>query len=152
MEFFSPENLIQNNLGLFFDSLKKGDIVLLNADLGMGKTTLVRSFIESRFSKQGIKDIFFSSPSYNLIQEYKLPEEAIIHIDLYRLDDEDQLESVGLWEVLENKNSITFIEWASKIDVADLPRRNIYEIQITQKPVTGQDPEEQRQYQIKKIS
>lgn len=134
MEFSSTEDQMKTNLGLFFDSLKMGDIVLLSADLGMGKTTLVRNFIEYKFEKStnapSPHSVQFSSPSYSLIQEYLLPDLKIIHIDLYRLEDEDQVESVGLWDILENKKTIIFIEWAERIDHQDLPKRPTYEIKI----------------------
>ncbi|MCO5114003.1 MAG: tRNA (adenosine(37)-N6)-threonylcarbamoyltransferase complex ATPase subunit type 1 TsaE [Bdellovibrionaceae bacterium] len=167
MELHSAEKELKDHLGLFFDSLKVGDIVLLRADLGMGKTTLVRNFVEDRFAKiekdtlfvetekdaqlteieknttenrftqvgeaakPNLRAVQFSSPSYNLIQEYKLKNYTIYHIDLYRLEDEDQIASVGLWDVLDDPKSIIFIEWAERIDPEDLPNRPTYEIKIT---------------------
>lgn len=171
MEFHSTEEQIAEHLGLFFDSLKIGDLVLLRGEMGMGKTTFVRAFIEQHFRKNEttslnedqnqsqnpsgssggskakltLKAVQFSSPSYNLIQEYKLPDYSIYHIDLYRLEDEDQIESVGLWDTLAHERSITFIEWAEKIDENDLPLRPTYEVIITQ------DEEDHRQYEIKKL-
>ncbi len=143
MELHSAEKELKDHLGLFFDSLKVGDIVLLRADLGMGKTTLVRNFVEDRFTKAeedvlltktekpSLHAVQFSSPSYNLIQEYKLKNYTIYHIDLYRLEDEDQIASVGLWDVLDDPKSIIFIEWAERISPEDLPNRPTYEIKIT---------------------
>lgn len=172
MEFQSLEDQLKDHLGLFFDSLKVGDVVLLQADLGMGKTTLVRHFVEDRFEKakqkaesSGLEDVSasrtplkavqFSSPSYNLIQEYKLADYTIYHIDLYRLEDEDQVESVGLWDVLADARSITFIEWAERINIEDLPARTTYEVHILSN-ATAEDKKSSldsdgRQYVIKKI-
>lgn len=158
MELHSAEKELKDHLGLFFDSLKMGDIVLLSADLGMGKTTLVRNFVEDRFakakeSKSDLHAVQFSSPSYNLIQEYKLKNYTIYHIDLYRLEDEDQIASVGLWDVLDDPESIIFIEWAERIKSEDLPSRPTYEIKITLKEDSDDTfLDDSRQYTITKIN
>lgn len=145
MEIVSNEEKLKESLGLFFDSLKLGDIILLNADLGLGKTTLVRKYLEHL---DGLKSVEFSSPSYSLIQHYKLKDFSVYHIDLYRLENEDQLESVNLWETLENKDAIYFIEWPERINLIDLPQRTLYSVTIENEQQEGLTV---RSYKIKNL-
>lgn len=81
-------------------------VVYLQGDLGAGKTTLVQG-IAQHFSYTGI----VSSPTYNLIHQYPTQKAAIAHLDLYRLDDSQELEMLGLADLLSD-NSLLLIEWA----------------------------------------
>ena len=92
------------------DYLQAGDLVLLFGDLGCGKTLLTQGI------GQGLgvaKDEYIRSPSFTLINEY-LAKFPIIHIDLYRLDNAAEIESIGLEDVLYT-NAVTIIEWAEKL-------------------------------------
>lgn len=90
-------------------------IVLLNGTLGAGKTELVKNFVKSLGGKES------SSPTYSLINEYSCESISVYHIDLYRIKDEDDLESIGFWDIFENEKAIVFIEWPSRIDINNLP-------------------------------
>ncbi|KLI36292.1 nucleotide-binding protein [Brachyspira hyodysenteriae] len=97
----------------FFKSvLKDGDIVIMEGNLGFGKTTFVR--ILSRLMES--EDIV-SSPSFTLINEYDIilnGEESILrHVDLYRLEKEDELDDIGFKDKIR-ENGITMIEWGNK--------------------------------------
>lgn len=97
----------------FFKSvLKDGDIVIMEGNLGFGKTTFVR--ILSRLMES--EDIV-SSPSFTLISEYDIilnGEESILrHVDLYRLEKEDELDDIGFKDKIR-ENGITMIEWGNK--------------------------------------
>lgn len=94
---------------------KSQQIVLLDGPLGAGKTELVKNFV----SLLGGKDS--SSPTYSLINEYQLKNGKAFHVDLYRIKDAEDLESVGFWDLFEDDNTIVFIEWASLIDKSQLP-------------------------------
>jgi tRNA threonylcarbamoyladenosine biosynthesis protein TsaE len=85
----------------------KGDLILLEGELGTGKTCLVQGIAH----ELGIKQYVFS-PSFVLIREYygRLP---LYHIDLYRLDNASEIEELGLEEYLSS-DGICVIEWAEK--------------------------------------
>ena len=90
--------------------LRQGDLVALIGDLGTGKTCLTQGIA------RGIgvyPNQIVNSPSYTLINEYagKIP---IYHVDLYRLQNHDELLDLGLDEYIEG-NGICIIEWAEKL-------------------------------------
>jgi len=112
--------------------LKPGEILALSGQLGAGKTTLIQGIAEGL----GVKD-YVTSPTFILINEYqgRLP---FYHIDLYRLEDADQIEELGLSEYFE-KGGVVVIEWAErmgdqlpesakqiKIEVVDENKRKIW--------------------------
>ena len=90
--------------------LRQGDLVALIGDLGTGKTCLTQGIARGVgvYPNQTV-----NSPSYTLINEYagKIP---IYHIDLYRLQNHDELLDLGLNEYMEG-DGICIIEWAEKL-------------------------------------
>lgn len=89
--------------------LKEGDIVCFFGDLGSGKTTMIKGIGKAL----GIDEKDIISASFTIVTEYHSTP-PLIHIDLYRIEKEEEIDNIGLWEFLENKN-ITVIEWADKI-------------------------------------
>jgi tRNA threonylcarbamoyladenosine biosynthesis protein TsaE len=93
--------------------LQAGDVVLLHGDLGAGKTTLAQGLAAGL----GV-DSLISSPSFVLINEYKIATEQIpghlFHVDLYRLRDEADLDSIGYIEIIAPIESVTLIEWPER--------------------------------------
>ena len=90
--------------------LRQGDLVALIGDLGTGKTCLTQGIARG----VGVyPNQIVNSPSYTLINEYagKIP---IYHVDLYRLQNHDELLDLGLDEYMEG-NGICIIEWAEKL-------------------------------------
>ncbi len=85
-------------------------IVLLRGDLGAGKTTLVKGIAEG-FAAARADDV--TSPTFTLIHEYRGPHAALYHIDLYRIDTERELETLGLDDLLA-PDCILLIEWGEK--------------------------------------
>lgn len=81
-------------------------IVFLVGDLGTGKTTLVKEIIRALGANDQVK-----SPTFTIIEPYELALETIYHMDLYRINDSSELESIGLEEYLNEPNAIIFIEW-----------------------------------------
>lgn len=92
--------------------LKPGGIVLLRGDLGAGKTTLVKGIAEG-FNAARAEDV--TSPTFTLIHEYRGPEVALYHIDLYRIDTQRELDTLALDDLM-TANSILLIEWGEKFE------------------------------------
>jgi tRNA threonylcarbamoyladenosine biosynthesis protein TsaE len=92
------------------DLLAPPKLVVLRGDLGAGKTTLVKG-IAAAFNAAEEEDV--TSPTFTLIHEYRGPEVTLFHIDLYRIDTERELETLGL-DDLRTKDSIVLIEWGEK--------------------------------------
>jgi tRNA threonylcarbamoyladenosine biosynthesis protein TsaE len=101
--------------------LKKGyTVVLLYGDLGSGKTTFVQSLCRSLGVDQAV-----TSPTFSIIQEYITGSEVIYHMDLYRLDQKQDLEQIGFSEYLDSGN-LCLIEWPSLgEDQYDMPHIRI---------------------------
>lgn len=88
--------------------LRAGDVIVLNGDLGAGKT----QFVQGVAAGLGIGGPV-TSPTFNILLSYidgKLP---LFHFDLYRLDASDQLEDIGYYETVDGPGA-TFIEWGDK--------------------------------------
>ena len=85
-------------------------IVLLRGDLGAGKTTLVKGIAEG-FEAARAENV--TSPTFTLIHEYRGPHITLYHIDLYRIDTQRDLETLGLDDLLA-PNCILLIEWGEK--------------------------------------
>jgi tRNA threonylcarbamoyladenosine biosynthesis protein TsaE len=85
-------------------------IVLLRGDLGAGKTTLVKGIAEG-FDAARADDV--TSPTFTLVHEYGGPRTTLYHIDLYRIETQRQLETLGLDDLLA-PNTILLIEWGEK--------------------------------------
>lgn len=102
-------------------AFKKQDVVSLIGDLGTGKTTLTKSIAESFGIEENV-----TSPTFSLVNTY-YGDVELNHIDLYRLEDEMEIESLDIDELLYPEG-ITIIEWASQAQ-SYMPR-NLIEIYI----------------------
>ena len=85
-------------------------LILLRGDLGAGKTTLVKGIAEG-FEAASADDV--TSPTFTLVHEYRGPRASLYHIDLYRVDTERELETLGL-DDLVGPQSVLLIEWGEK--------------------------------------
>jgi tRNA threonylcarbamoyladenosine biosynthesis protein TsaE len=85
-------------------------LVVLRGDLGAGKTTLVKGIAEG-FNAASQEDV--TSPTFTLIHEYRGPSATLYHIDLYRVDTQRELETLGLDDLM-SEHSVLLIEWGEK--------------------------------------
>jgi len=85
-------------------------LVLLRGDLGAGKTTLVKG-IAAGFGAATEDEV--TSPTFTLVHEYRGPTATLYHIDLYRVDTQRELETLGLDDLM-GENSVLLIEWGEK--------------------------------------
>jgi tRNA threonylcarbamoyladenosine biosynthesis protein TsaE len=90
--------------------LKPPAVVILRGELGTGKTTLVKGIAEG-FRAASQDDV--TSPTFTLIHEYHGPQVTIFHVDLYRIETERELETLGLDDLFGDSN-LVLIEWAEK--------------------------------------
>lgn len=88
--------------------LRPGTVICLNGDLGAGKTL----FTQSLAAALGVKgDV--TSPTFNLLNIYK-GNMPVFHFDLYRLEQEYELEDIGFYDYAESPDGLVLIEWAEK--------------------------------------
>ena len=93
----------------FVKELKGGDIVLLEGDLGAGKTAFVKGVVQAL----GGDGNSVTSPTFTIVNEYSLPSKTIYHFDLYRIESVEELFNIGIEEYFYGQG-ICFIEWPER--------------------------------------
>ena len=104
------QNLAKNISKIIND----GDVVFLYGEIGVGKTTFVRFFINNLESKSGIKNSDVLSPTFNIVYDYDIGDIKILHYDLYRLKNYRDISQLGVFET--SKDHIKIIEWPELIE------------------------------------
>tara|TARA_B100000427_G_C15425618_1_gene558333 strand:+ start:269 stop:715 length:447 start_codon:yes stop_codon:yes gene_type:complete len=116
------------NLEKLSNNIKKkiliGDTILLYGEIGVGKTTFARLFINNFEKHKKLKKSEVLSPTFNIVFEYKIKDFNIKHYDLYRLKNEQEVTNIGLFENIEQ--DITLIEWPELIKKKPLNRIDIF--------------------------
>jgi tRNA threonylcarbamoyladenosine biosynthesis protein TsaE len=107
--------------------LRAPRVVVLRGELGAGKTTLVKGWVAAL--KAGTADDV-TSPTFTLVHEYKGPKVMVYHLDLYRLDTERELATLGIEEMAAEPDAVVLVEWGEKF--ASVMERADAEVVMTQ--------------------
>jgi len=110
--------ILANKLSEMF---KCNEIVVLNGNLGSGKTTLIKYIC----ANYGIANV--TSPSFSIVNEY-YGSKKVYHFDFYRLKKIEELYDIGFEDYLNDKDAVIFIEWGNLMK--DILPSNYYEIQL----------------------
>lgn len=87
---------------------KKRAYIAMRGEMGVGKTVFTRGFV-SHFGHANVK-----SPTYTIVNEYKPGGTRVYHFDLYRIEDGDDLESIGYHDYVES-NAYSIVEWSERV-------------------------------------
>ena len=105
----------------FSNFLKKGDVIFLYGEIGVGKTTFIKHLINSLQRKNDLKLTEVPSPTFNIVNQYKINEIVINHYDFFKIKDPKEIYNIGIFE--DNSDIITLVEWPEII--SDKPKKII---------------------------
>ena len=105
----TPDDTV-NFAHTFAKQLKVGDFLAFYGDLGAGKTSFIHGICDVLCPNASV-----SSPTYTIVNEYEADGFTFCHFDMYRIQSEDDLESIGFWDY---SNCIKAVEWAENIPFA----------------------------------
>ena len=101
-----------------------GDIIFLYGEIGVGKTTFVRFFINHLEGKKGVKNSDVLSPTFNIVYDYDIGHIKIIHYDLFRLENYKDIFQLGMFETA--RDCIKIVEWPELIKIKPKDRIDIF--------------------------
>ena len=105
----SEEKKIKYIAKIFSKNIKAGAVLFFKGELGVGKTTFIKYLINFLQIDKNHLVTEIPSPTFNLVNEYHIETLILKHYDLYRINDEKELNSIGIFE--DNSEQITLIEW-----------------------------------------
>ena len=111
MEYTSKSLLDTENLAAkFLQENPKVNLVGFVGDLGSGKTSFAKGVAHSLGIEKNV-----TSPTFVIMKSYSGKDRNLIHIDAYRLNNIDDLESLGYEEIISDKKNLVIIEWPEKV-------------------------------------
>src|SRR5690242_1488830 len=93
--------------------LRPPKLAILRGEVGAGKTTLVKGIARALGSAYE-EDV--TSPTFTLVHEYNGPKVHLFHLDLYRLETEEQIAVLGLEEMIAEPNALVLVEWGERFE------------------------------------
>ena len=121
---FNEDDTIKLAFNFAKSMIKFPCVILIDGDLGAGKTVFAKGFAKGLEIHQDI-----TSPTFTLMNEYEcLNDKKFKHFDFYRIEDEQELYAIGFDEAINENNSISLIEWAS--NAPNLCKNYDYKIKI----------------------
>ena len=90
-------------------------LILLSGPMGAGKT----EFVKTISKKMGLSEV--SSPTFAIHQNYRSSRYNIQHVDLYRLETEDEVESSGFWDLFAENDGMIVVEWPERVPIDHFP-------------------------------
>ena len=107
----------------FSNYIRKGDIIFFYGEIGVGKSTFIKYLINNLQYKNKLNITEIPSPTFNIVNEYKINETTINHYDLFKLKDPNEIYNIGLFE--NDLDVITLIEWP---EIISKKPKNIIEL------------------------
>ena len=101
-----------------------GDTIFLYGEIGTGKTTFTRFLINGLEIAHGLKESHVLSPTFNIVYDYEIKDMKIMHYDLYRLKNYNDIIELGMFE--DHNQYLTLIEWPELIKESPKSRIEIY--------------------------
>ena len=115
----TSEKLTKELAKEFTKYLKGGEFVFLYGEMGVGKTTFVKYFINEYQKINNLKQTEITSPTFSLLNEYQVKDIRIKHYDLFRINRKEDINNLDIFE--KDNKLITLIEWPQLIaDKQDL--------------------------------
>ena len=114
----TSEKLTKELAKEFTKYLKGGEFVLLYGEMGVGKTTFVKYFINEYQKINNLTQTEITSPTFSLLNEYQVKDIRIKHYDLFRINRKEDINNLDIFE--KDNKLITLIEWPQLIDDKDI--------------------------------
>ena len=108
--------------------VEAGDVIFLYGEIGVGKTTFVRFFINFLETQKGISNSEVLSPTFNIVYDYDIGEIKILHYDLYRLKNYKDISQLGMFENLKNHIKIVHYDLYRLKNYRDISQLGMFEI------------------------
>ena len=114
----TSEKLTKELAKEFTKYLKGGEFVFLYGEMGVGKTTFVKYFINEYQKINNLTQSEITSPTFSLLNEYQVKDIRIKHYDLFRINRKEDINNLDIFE--KDNKLITLIEWPQLIDDKDI--------------------------------
>ena len=120
----TSEKLTKELAKKFTKYLKGGEFIFLYGEMGVGKTTFVKHFINEFQKLNNLPQTEITSPTFSLLNEYQLKDIRIKHYDLFRINRKEDIKNLDIFE--KDNKLITLIEWPQLLaDIEDIKSINL---------------------------